>query len=138
MKQGMGMFQIMALYPVLVAKETICIHHIDCDVMMEDGEPWRFTWFYGHPDSAQKRTLGIYGKYYLNLVIYHGYMRVTLMRFSVCKRLQEKEGGVAVNYDGGLLGLEAIIWNSQGGFMAAATWRCHFPNDVEALAIYKV
>lgn len=46
--------------------------------------------------------------------------------------------GVAVNYDGGLLGLEAIIWNSQGGFMAAATWRYHFPNDVEALAIYKV
>ena len=30
------------------------IHHIDCEVMMEDGEPWRFTWFYGHPDSAQK------------------------------------------------------------------------------------
>ena len=48
-------------------------------------------------EKIKRRTLGIYGKDYLNLVIYHGYMRVTLMRFSVCKRLQEKEGGGAQN-----------------------------------------
>ena len=46
--------------------------------------------------------------------------------------------GVAVNYNGRLLGLEAIIWNSQGGFMVAASWRYHFLNDVEALVSYKV
>ena len=33
------------------------IHHMDCEVMMEDGEPWLFTWFYGHPDSDKKNAL---------------------------------------------------------------------------------
>lgn len=46
----------------------------------------------------------------------------------------------AANYDGGLVGLGAIIRNSRGEVMAAATWRYHFPDDVEfveAVAIYE-
>lgn len=46
----------------------------------------------------------------------------------------------AINYDGGLVSLRAIIRNTQEGVMAITTWRCHFSNDVEfveALVIYE-
>lgn len=29
-------------------------HHIDCNVIMQDGDSWRFTGFYGYPDSSQR------------------------------------------------------------------------------------
>ena len=44
----------------------------------------------------------------------------------------------AVNYDGGLVGLEVIIANAQGEVTIATIWRYHFPDDIEFVEVFTI